>query len=114
MHSIEVLADATRRQVMEMLAGGEMRSGDIARRIGVTAPAVSQHLRVMREAGLVSVRIDAQRRYYRIDTAGLDEIEAWVGKLKRFWNGRLDRLESALAHGGAVKGSQRKTRRRRK
>jgi DNA-binding transcriptional ArsR family regulator len=79
------LADPTRRRIVEMLATRELRAGEIARRFDMTAPAVSQHLKLLREAGLVQVRRDAQRRIYAIDPAGLAEMDAWLGRFRRFW-----------------------------
>jgi DNA-binding transcriptional ArsR family regulator len=79
------LSDPTRRRIVEMLATRELRAGEIARRFDMTAPAVSQHLKLLREAGLVQVRRDAQRRIYAIDPAGLAEMDAWLGRFRRFW-----------------------------
>jgi DNA-binding transcriptional ArsR family regulator len=79
------LADPTRRRIVEMLATRELRAGEIARRFDMTAPAVSQHLKLLREAGLVQVRRDAQRRIYAIDPAGLAEMDVWLGRFRRFW-----------------------------
>ncbi len=79
------LADPTRRRIVEMLATRELRAGEIARRFDMTAPAVSQHLKLLREAGLVQVRRDAQRRIYAIDPAGLAEMDAWLGRFRRLW-----------------------------
>ena len=90
------LSDPTRRRIVEMLATRELRAGEIARRFDMTAPAVSQHLKLLREAGLVQVRRDAQRRIYAIDPAGLAEMDVWLGRFRRFWSGRLDALEREL------------------
>ena len=96
MRALTALADPTRRQIIEMLAGGERTAGDIVRQFDVSAPAISQHLKVLKEARLVTVRADAQRRIYALDTAGIDEIDAWLSGIRRFWRGRLDALEREL------------------
>jgi DNA-binding transcriptional ArsR family regulator len=90
------LADPTRRRIVEMLAARELAAGDIARRFDMTAPAVSQHLRLLRDAGLVRVRRDAQRRIYALDPAGLAELDAWLSRYRRFWHDRLASLEHEL------------------
>lgn len=96
MLSFSALADPTRRQIVEMLADGERAAGEIAERFPVSAPAISQHLKVLREAHLVTVRVDAQRRIYALDPAGLSELDAWLSRIRRFWGGRLDVLEQRL------------------
>ncbi|MBV8749063.1 MAG: winged helix-turn-helix transcriptional regulator [Candidatus Eremiobacteraeota bacterium] len=96
MHGFTALADPTRRRIVEMLATRELPAGEIARRFDMTAPAVSQHLKLLREAGLVHVRRDAQRRIYALDTRGLAELDAWFARFRRFWNDRLDTLEREL------------------
>jgi DNA-binding transcriptional ArsR family regulator len=90
------LADPTRCRIVEMLASGELPVGEIASRFDVSQPAISQHLKVLREARLVSVRIDAQKRIYQLDQAGLAEIDRWLARVRRFWSGRLDNLEREL------------------
>ncbi|MBX3188796.1 MAG: winged helix-turn-helix transcriptional regulator [Labilithrix sp.] len=90
------LADPTRVRIVELLAGGERTAGDIHRHFEASAPAISQHLRVLREAQLVRVRPDAQRRLYSLDPAGFEAIDAWMARLRRFWGKKLDRLESQL------------------
>jgi DNA-binding transcriptional ArsR family regulator len=97
MLAFAALADPTRRRIVEMLAVRELRAGDIAQRFDMTAPAVSQHLRLLREAGIVAVRRDAQRRIYTLDPNGLEELDAWLGRFRRFWSGRLDALERELS-----------------
>jgi DNA-binding transcriptional ArsR family regulator len=96
MLALTALADPTRRQIVEMLAGGERTAGDIARQFEVSGPAISQHLKVLKEARLVRVRADAQRRIYALDAAGIDEIDQWLATLRRFWSDRLDALGRAL------------------
>ena len=90
------LADPTRRQIIQSLASGETAFGDIAEQFEMSRPAVSQHLKVLREAGLVAVRRDAQRRIYRVEASGLREVDEWLEKVRRFWDGRLDDLERVL------------------
>jgi DNA-binding transcriptional ArsR family regulator len=97
MQAFAALGDPTRQRIVEMLAARELSSGEIARRFDMTAPAVSQHLKLLREAGLVRVRRDAQRRIYALDPAGLAELDAWLARFRRFWSGRLDALEHERA-----------------
>jgi DNA-binding transcriptional ArsR family regulator len=91
------LADPTRRKIVEMLAVRELPAGEIARRFDMTPPAVSQHLKLLRDAGLVHVRRDAQRRIYALDPRGLAELDEWLARFRRFWSSRLDTLERELA-----------------
>ncbi|MCK5324781.1 MAG: winged helix-turn-helix transcriptional regulator [Woeseiaceae bacterium] len=96
MDAFVALADPTRRQIIQSLAAGETAFGDIAEQFEMSRPAVSQHLKVLREAGLVAFRKDAQRRIYRLETDGLRELDEWLEKVRTFWGGRLDDLEQAL------------------
>ncbi len=96
MDTFTALADPTRRQIIEALAMGETSFGELADKFEMSRPAVSQHLKVLRESGLVASRADAQRRIYRLTDNSLDEIEAWLGKVREFWSQRLDRLEQLL------------------
>jgi DNA-binding transcriptional ArsR family regulator len=95
-NSFAALADPTRRRIVEMLSSGELSAGEITRRFDVSAPAISQHLKTLKAARLVRVRIDAQRRIYTIDPDGLAEVDAWLAQVRRFWNPRLDALEREL------------------
>ena len=97
MDTFLALADPTRRHIIESLATGELACGDLADRFDMSRPAVSQHLKVLREAGIVTARADAQRRIYSLSDDGLDDVEAWLGKVRSFWTQRLDRLEELLA-----------------
>ena len=90
------VADPTRRRIIEALAAQERSFGDIAKGFSVSRPAISQHLKVLRETGIVAVRRDGQRRIYSLERQGLAEIETWLGRVQRFWPQRLDRLERAL------------------
>jgi DNA-binding transcriptional ArsR family regulator len=96
MDSLTALADPTRRQIVEMLGRGELASGEIAERFDISAPAISQHLKVLKEARLVQVRVEGQRRVYSLDPEGLQMIDAWLAEVRRFWAERLDALEQAL------------------
>jgi DNA-binding transcriptional ArsR family regulator len=91
------LADANRRRIIEMLGAGPLSAGEIGERFEISAPAVSQHLKVLREAGLVSVAVQGQRRIYRLDPDGLDAFDDWVRKVRGFWSANLDALERQLA-----------------
>jgi len=92
----DALADDTRRQVLELLAGGERSAGELAAHFPIARPSVSRHLRVLREAGLVNWRGDAQRRLYRIEADRLNEVADWVDQIRRAWSQRLDALERHL------------------
>jgi len=82
--------------MLELIARGPIASGTIAGEFPLTAAAVSQHLKALREAGLVRVTVDGQRRIYSLDPDGLAEVDAWIGKVRGFWGARLDALEAAL------------------
>jgi DNA-binding transcriptional ArsR family regulator len=94
--AFEVLAEPTRRRILDTLCQGELSVNDLVDRLGLTQPSVSKHLRVLREAGLVQVRQDAQRRWYQIRLEPLAEIDAWLAPYRRLWNTRLDALERHL------------------
>lgn len=96
MNGLTALADPTRQQIMKMLAAGALSSGDIARQFDMTAPAVSQHLKTLREAKLVKVRAEAQKRFYELDPEGVGEVADWVNDLRKFWANKLDALEAEL------------------
>ena len=96
METFTALADPTRRRIVEMLAAGELAAGDIAQHFEMSAPAVSQHLKALKSARLVRVRVDAQRRIYSLDPQGIETVENWLASIRRFWGPKLDALESAL------------------
>jgi DNA-binding transcriptional ArsR family regulator len=96
MLALNALADPTRQRIVEMLAVRELSAGAIADSFDVTAPAISQHLKVLKEAKLVRVRVDAQRRIYALDQSGFDEMDRWLSRIRRFWTARLDALEQVL------------------
>jgi DNA-binding transcriptional ArsR family regulator len=101
--AIDVLGDPVRRRILELLAEGERPSGAVVERIGaefgISQPGVSQHLRVLRENGLATVRADGTRRLYSIDPAGLREVDAWLGLFRHLWNTHLDALATEIARG---------------
>jgi DNA-binding transcriptional ArsR family regulator len=96
MNSMAALSDPTRQRIVEMLANGALSSGDIASRFALSKPAVSQHLKTLRDAKLVSVHADKQRRIYELNPEGVAELAAWIARIRAFWNPRLDALETAL------------------
>ena len=91
-----VLAEPTRRRMLDLLLDGPRPVGELAALLGLSQPGASKHLRVLREAGLVRVRQDAQRRWYELRPEPLTEIDAWLEPYRRFWSGRLDALERHL------------------
>jgi DNA-binding transcriptional ArsR family regulator len=104
MNSFTALADPTRRSIVEMLAAsGQLSASEISGRFDMSAPAISQHLKVLREAKLVQMEKRAQQRIYSIDAAGLDDMEQWIAQMRRFWNVRLDTLETLLRAGNSKK-----------
>jgi DNA-binding transcriptional ArsR family regulator len=92
----EVLAEPHRRRILDLLREGEQAVGDLVAALGISQPGVSKHLRVLREAGLVEVRTDAQRRLYRLRTEPLREIDEWLAPYRAAWADRLDTLEAHL------------------
>ncbi|HEX8233511.1 MAG TPA: metalloregulator ArsR/SmtB family transcription factor [Caulobacteraceae bacterium] len=93
---LNALAEPHRLTVLEMLREGERPAGDFVQALPISQPAVSKHLAVLREAGLVSVRKEAQRRLYRLNPAPLVELDAWLAPFRAFWEERLDALERHL------------------
>jgi len=102
-HAFDVLGDPVRRRILELLADGEQTSGAISAAIqdefGISQPAVSQHLRVLRDNGFTTVRAEGTRRLYAVDSAPLQEVDMWLDPFRRFWNQRLDALATELARG---------------
>ena|SRR5215471_217936 len=97
MNTFTALADPTRQRIVELLAAaGPLSSGQIAKEFDVTAPAVSQHLKTLRAANLVQVRVDAQRRIYQLNGEGIEELSLWILRIRRFWGKKLDALEKRL------------------
>jgi DNA-binding transcriptional ArsR family regulator len=89
MEAFAALGDPTRRRIVELLAERELAAGEIARRFDMTAPAVSQHLKILRTAELVRVRTEAQRRIYALEPRGLAGLDAWLARYRRFWTDSL-------------------------
>ena len=96
MDTFTALADPTRRRIIESLAAGEASFGELADKFEMSRPAVSQHLKVLRNAGIVTARPDAQRRIYSLTDESFAEVEEWLGRVREFWLRRLDRLEEIL------------------
>ncbi len=96
MQIFEALADPTRRRILELLRARERPVGELVAALAMSQPAVSRHLRLLREAGLVGARVDAQRRLYRLRPESLQELDAWLEPYRLLWSGRLDELESHL------------------
>jgi DNA-binding transcriptional ArsR family regulator len=94
---IEVLAEPSRRRILDLLREGEQPVGDLVARMRLSQPAVSKHLHVLKAAGLVEVRAVAQRRLYRIRTEPLAELDAWLAPYRAIWSERLDALAQHLA-----------------
>ncbi|MFI6171271.1 ArsR/SmtB family transcription factor [Nocardia sp. NPDC051052] len=92
----QVLGEPSRLAILEVLREGERPVGELVGRLGISQPAVSKHLRVLKEAGLVEVRVDAQRRLYRIRTEPLVQVDDWLAPYRRLWNTHLDLLEEHL------------------
>jgi DNA-binding transcriptional ArsR family regulator len=95
-HAIAALSDPTRLKIVEILAGKELAAGAIASKFDISAPAVSQHLKVLKDAKLVTVRTDAQRRLYSLNRDGFEEMEEWLRRIRRYWTRNLDALEKLL------------------
>ena len=96
MSAFEVLAEPNRRLILDLLRTDERPVGELVEHLGVSQPAVSKHLRILREAGLVEVRTDAQRRLYRVNPGPLRDLDAWLAPYRRMWSERLDDLERHL------------------
>lgn len=98
-----VIAEPNRRAILALLASSEQSVGEIERRLGMTQPTVSKHLRVLREAGFVEATVDAQRRLYKLRPGPMREIDEWLEQFRRFWGGHVDALERHLdrMHGRA-------------
>lgn len=96
MQSLAALADPTRRRIVELLAERDHTAGELVEEFDLSAPAISQHLKVLREAGLVTTRADGQSRIQALDPAAFDELDAWLDQTRRRWSRRLDALEREL------------------
>jgi DNA-binding transcriptional ArsR family regulator len=100
--TFEVLADPRRRQLLDLLRDGERPVGDLVALLALAQPTVSKHLRVLREAGLVEVRADAQRRLYRVRPEQLRDLAEWLAPYQRMWEASLDALEARLDETGGT------------
>jgi DNA-binding transcriptional ArsR family regulator len=102
-HAFDVLGDPVRRRILELLAAGETSAGEVAAQVGgefgISQPAVSQHLRVLRDNGFATVRAEGTRRLYAVDPSGLQEVDAWVEQFRVFWDHKLDALGTEIARG---------------
>jgi predicted transcriptional regulator len=92
----DVLSDASRRSILDLLLERERSVSELVGSLGMSQPAVSKHLRVLRDAGLVRVRIDAQKRWYGLEAKPLVEVDMWLAPYRRYWADRLDDLERSL------------------
>lgn len=103
MHALDVLGDPVRRRILELLADGEMASGAIGavvqQEFGISQPAVSQHLRVLRDSGVAAMRPEGTRRLYTVNSEPLQELDAWLDQFRRFWTPHLEALATELARG---------------
>ncbi len=103
MHAFDVLGDPVRRRLLELLAGGERAAGDMSAIVqaefGITQSAVSQHLKVLRENGFATVRVDGARRIYAVDAAPMQAVDAWLEPFRSFWLPRLEALATEVARG---------------
>ena len=103
MHAFDVLGEPVRRRILELLAEGERSAGNLAAEVGsefgISQPGVSQHLRVLRENGFAQVRAEGARRLYAVDPSGLQEVDVWLDRFRRFWDQHLDALATDLARG---------------
>lgn len=96
MSPFEALAEPNRRRILDVLRQGERPAGDLVDALAISQPGVSKHLKLLREAGLVRVRADGQRRLYSVEPQGLAELETWLAPYRRAWADRLDALEAHL------------------
>jgi DNA-binding transcriptional ArsR family regulator len=103
MHAFDVLGDPVRRRLLELLADGQRSSGDmtavVQAEFGITQSAVSQHLKVLRESGFASVRIDGARRIYAVNAEPMREVDTWLDRFRAFWSPKLDALATEVARG---------------
>lgn len=102
----ELLAEPNRRRILDLLRDGERPVGELVDRLSMSQPSVSKHLRVLRDSGLVDVRVDAQRRVYRLRPEALREVDAWIEPYRRLWTDRLDRLERHLQRMDDTEGTE--------
>jgi DNA-binding transcriptional ArsR family regulator len=110
----EVIAEPNRRAILSLLVSAQQSVGEIERQLGMPQPAVSKHLRVLREAGFVESTVDAQRRLYRLKPEPLQKIDAWLAPFRRFWSAHVDALERHLDRMDESRPTKSKTTRKRR
>lgn len=112
MHALDILGDPVRRRILELLSAGEHSSGEIVavirKEFGITQPAVSQQLRVLRENGFTTVRAEGTRRFYTVDPAPLQEVDGWLERFRFFWVPKLDALATEVARGKKKRAAEKK------
>jgi DNA-binding transcriptional ArsR family regulator len=94
--AFDIIAEPNRRAILSLLVSSQQSVGEIERRLRMSQPAVSKHLRVLRDAGFVESTVDAQRRLYQLKPESLQEVDAWLAQFRRFWNAHVDALERHL------------------
>src|SRR5205085_4234353 len=102
----EIIAEPNRRAILGLLVSSQQSVGEIERQLGMPQPAVSKHLRVLREAGFVESTVDAQRRLYRLKPGPLQEVDAWLAPFRRFWSAHMDALERHLDRMDRIKANK--------
>ena len=107
----EIIAEPNRRAILGLLVTSQRSVGEIERRLGITQPAASKHLRVLREAGFVEAMVDAQRRLYRLKPEPFQEMDEWLAQFRRFWSAHVDALERHLDRMDRMEGKQKSRRR---
>jgi DNA-binding transcriptional ArsR family regulator len=98
--AFDILAEPTRRRVLDLLLDDDRTVGELVDALDMSQPAVSKHLRVLRDAGLVEARVDAQRRVYSLRAEPLAELDAWLAPYRKFWRGKLAALQRHVARDG--------------
>jgi DNA-binding transcriptional ArsR family regulator len=111
MSTLRALAEPSRFQIVELLRQGPRPVGDLVNRLKLRQPQVSKHLRVLSDAGLVDVRVDAQRRIYELRPAPLQELEGWIERYRTIWEGKYQRLDALLEEMKTKQGKRRRRKR---
>jgi DNA-binding transcriptional ArsR family regulator len=111
--AFEIIAEPNRRAILTLLLSSEQSVGELERRLGMSQPQVSKHLRVLREAGFVEATVDAQRRLYRLRPEPMQQIDEWLEQFRRFWSAHVDALERHLDRASQPKRARKQARRRR-
>ena len=111
MHAFDILGDPVRRRILELLSQGEHASGEVVevvgREFGITQSAVSQHLKVLRESGFATVRVEGARRLYAVEPQAISEVESWLERLRSFWSPKLEALATEVARGKKARAAAR-------